>query len=150
VFKQALALCFVLVALSHAKVGPEIESISDLSHCDRIPAQYRDLCASSIKAGYPFTFKVLESTPNKVEIEPVPLDQSYEENHSPRGNTGRDVVPVGQQRAEERNAAALEDIAISTAKMAESSRITAKSLAILAGIQVAGVVLALVWVFAIR
>ena len=143
-FKQVFALCFALVSFANAAIGPEIESIEEPSHCDRVPRQYHDLCLSSIKANGAFTFRVLESTPDRTVIEPIDPSKSNEPRAYPNESQGRSPTAFGQVRAEERNTAALEAMAISASKTAEASQRTSYAISIIAAINVLGVIVGII------
>jgi|GEM_PF-2961138 hypothetical protein len=120
--RQSLAFCFALLSLAGAS---EIQSIADPSNCVKLPEEYQETCISLTKAGHPYSFKVLQSTPSKLVIEPVDSAQN--------GNSG----PSGMKSPgmEERQAAALE-------KLAQSSQQTATAVTVIAGLDVAAVVVA--------
>jgi hypothetical protein len=121
-FRESLALSFVLLSLAGAA---EVQSITDSSSCFKLPDEYQEACISSTKAGHPYSFKVLQSTPSKLVIQP--LDSIQNGNSAPLG--------MKSPGTEEREAAALE-------KLAESSQQTATAVTVMAGLEVAGVVVA--------
>lgn len=140
-FKQTLALCFAFMSLAGAA---EIESVTDPSHCDRIPAEYRDSCASSTMAGHPFTFKVLASTPNSLLIEP--LDQKKVEEVR-RLKLAEDLddkeTARATRRATDKSADALESIA-------ESSKQTSYAVTVIAAVNVVAVAVGIISILALK
>jgi len=123
-FRESLAFCLVLLSLTGAA---EIQTIADPSNCIKLPDEYQETCISQTKAGHPYSFRVLQATPSKLIIEPV--DSLQNRNPAPS-----DMKSPG---TEERQTAALE-------KLAESSRQTATALTVMAGLEVAGVVVGIV------
>lgn len=144
--KSSLVLCFVLVALSHAK---EIVSLSKSGQCASLPPEVQDTCLTAIQTNGSFDFIVPEA--NSTKANDMNRRQAATATQT-RPNQVAEQSPKLAANSADRQTLALEAMAISTAKTAEASRISAKSLAIMAGIQVAGVVLAVVavLVFAIR